>query len=404
MRKEALHRILLSPLLIMAATAAKAHEEATLMGLPNGLSIQGTVATSYRSLAKVERNERWVIPGFLMGGEALPMPKGFHLDEVMLIGTYGEGDSYAYIKAGQHAGADGLEVEHALVGHRIGNNLLVEAGRMNATMSPHHAPHPSQTPFADALLLYDALWGRQYNDVGLRLRSRLFDTGLEAGIEYWQGDAFPAKRQRGAEGAYDLYVEHTARVENIGWRFGLFHYKGEANSRMDDRYSAEHNHGVDTINIPVYYFDGDTQVQGLHGRLEWGQPEFQFGGEGEFQLSRSEGQLRDATRLAPLETVYKGYWWSLYQRSGTHLAAVRYERLQFENNLSGAAATALASQALLLADKDPYRISVAYNFQWDPTLKLRAEWLRDFTSNKKKDMAVLGMIWAKQAQISTHQD
>jgi hypothetical protein len=68
------------------------------------------VATSYRSLAKVERNERWVIPGFLMGGEALPMPKGFHLDEVMLIGTYGEGDSYAYVKAGQHAGADELSV------------------------------------------------------------------------------------------------------------------------------------------------------------------------------------------------------------------------------------------------------------------------------------------------------
>jgi hypothetical protein len=404
MRKEVLHRLLLSSLLILASTSSLAHEEATLMGLPNGLTLQGTVATSYRSLAKVERNERWVIPGFLMGGEALPMPKGFHLDEVMLIGTYGEGDSYAYIKAGQHAGADGLAVEHALVGHRIGSMVLIEAGRMSASMSPYQAPHPSQTPFADALLIYDALWGRQYNDTGVRLRSQLFETGLEAGIEYWQGDAFPAKRQRGAEGAYDLYLEHTGRVENANWRFGLFHYKGEANSRVDSRYSSEHNHGVDTVNIPVYYFDGETQVQGVHGRLEWGDPGFRIGGEGEYQISQSEGQLRDATRLAPLETVYKGFWWSLYQRTGAHLVALRYERLQFENNLAGAAATALATQALLLADKDPYRMSVAYNFQWDDSLKLRAEWLRDFTSIKKKDMAVLGMIWAKQAQVSTLQD
>lgn len=404
MRKDVLYRILLSSLLLVTANTARAHEEATLMGLPNGLSLKGTVATSYRSLAKVERNERWVIPGFLMGGEALPMPQAFHLDEVMLSGTYGEGDSYAYVKIGQHAGADGLEVEHALIGHRIGANLLLEAGRMNATMSPYHAPHPSQTPFADALLVYDALWGRQYKDAGLRLRSRLFDSGWEAGIEFWQGEAFPAKSQGSSTGAYDFYLEHAAQVESLDWRFGLFHYQGAAKSRLDDRYSAEHNHGVDTINIPVYYFDGDTKVQGLHGRLQWGHPQFLLGGEGEFQLSKSAGQLRDATRLVPLATVYKGYWWSLYQRSGAHLIAVRYERLQFENNLSGAAATALAAQALLLADQDPYRISAAYNFQWDQALKLRMEWLRDFTSDKKKDMAVLGMIWAKQAQVSTHQD
>lgn len=380
------------PLLIFS-NVASAHEEAATLGMPDGWSAQTTVAGSYRTLARVKSSERWIIPGFLMGGEALPMPRGFHLDEAMLSGSVGQNSSYAYIKIGQHAGADGLELEHAFVGQRFGDASVLEFGRMSSVMTPYNSPHSSQTPFSDSPLVYDAFWGRQYNDMGLRARTSLQDLGLETGLEIWQGDSFPAERKDAAKGAFDVYLRHSMRTAALGWSFGLFHYQGEADRRKDERYSAEHNHGLDTSTIPVYWFSGRTQVQGLHARLEFGE-QMIFGAEGELQFSRNEGELRDATRLSPLESQARGQWASAYFKTDTQLAAIRYERLLFENELSGAAATALATAANLISDKDPYRISAAYNWQWNSELKLRGEWLRDFTSGRKKDMGVVGFVWS----------
>ncbi len=389
--------ILLVSMGMLLPWSADAHEEAANLGHPSGWTGQGTLAASYRSLSKVKSSERWIIPGHLMGGEALPMPRGFHLDEVMLSASYGQDSTYAYLKLGQHVGADGLEVEHALVGQRLGTNEVLEIGKMSSAMTPYHTPHPSQTPFADPLLVYDALWGRQYNDVGMRVRSLLWNSTLEAGLELWQGDAFPAERKDSAKGAFDAYLLHRMRMESLSWRLGVFHYQGEANTRKDDRYSSEHSHGLDTTTIPVYWFSGRTKVQGFHAALEYG-ANVKWGGEGEIHISESEGDLRDATRLAPIETRYLGYWWSVFVTYSSHLAAVRCERLQFENNLSGSAATVLATQANLVADTDPYRISVAYNWQWTPSLKLRAEWVRDFTSVNEKDMGIAGIVWFHQVQ------
>jgi hypothetical protein len=361
--------------------------------MPDGWSAQTTLAGSYRTLAKVRSSERWIIPGLLMGGEALPMPRGFNLDEAMLSASVGHDASYAFIKISQHASEGGLELEHGFVGQRLGDASVLEFGRMSSVMTPYNSPHSSQTPFSDSLLLYDAFWGRQYNDTGLRARAYLKDLGLEGGVEVWQGDSFPAERKDAAKAAFDVYLRHSLRMDSLGWSFGLFHYQGEADTRKDERYSAEHNHGLDISTIPVYWFSGRTQVQGLHAALEWGE-RMRFGAEGEFQFSRSEGDLRDATRLSPLESQARGHWATVYFKTEMQLAAIRYERLRFENELSGAAATALATAANLIGEKDPYRISAAYNWQWNPELKLRGEWLRDFTSGRKKDMGVVGFVWS----------
>ncbi len=376
-----------------------AHEGEAQLGVGEGFEIKGTVATSYRSMPKVEDGQRWIIPGFLMGGEALPMPKGFSLDEVMLSGSFGEDESYALVSVGQHAGSLGAEIEHAYVGRHLGEYAVLEIGRMSGVFTPYNSVHPSRTRYSDTLLLYDALWGRQYNDNGLRLRTNFPNIGLEAGIEAWQGKSFPSKRTDKNDGAYNVFLRYALSWDTMQLRLGTFYYRGHSDQRRDDRYNSEHSHGVVTTTVPVYSFDGKTENYGVNGQFEltaWGSA---FGTEGELQFSTSTGNLRDISRISPIKINDKIFWFDLYHQRSNHVTSICYERLKFKNDLQGAAAGILSEQAQLAGEKDPFRLTVAHNYLWDKNTKVRWEWIRDFSTTKQKDSGLLGVVWMKGVRI-----
>ena len=382
----------------MIAGESYSHEEVRLP--EEGLRVSATLAPTYRSMQLVEKNERWIVPGFLMGGEAYPMPKGFSMDELFLAGTYSENDVYAYLKVGQHAGGSELEVEHALVGVRALGDTLLEAGHMSGDFSPFNKVHASATPYADSLLLYDTLWGRQYNDSGVRIRAPLLKSGVDLGFEYWQGGSFPSRRAKTSEGAYDLFIDYAWSHEDTRVRLGSFYYRGYAIGRKDDRYSSSHSHSEADVVFPIYYFDGKSDVIGVSGRIEFKIAATVLTGEGEYQIATSEGKLRDATRESPIETRYRAYWWGVSARREQNLIGLRYERLAFTNDIEGPSAAALVDLAGLKGNKDPYRISVAYNYLTKSALTLKAEWMRDLSTRRKIDSATLGLVWFKDVMLS----
>jgi hypothetical protein len=373
-----------------------AHENNSIRPTPQqGWQLEATLHTVYRNKAIVTSDQRWLMPGRLLGGESLPFPKGLHLDEAFVTLSYGGPDSYGLIKMGQHGSNHGAALEHAYVGTQIGPDAVLELGKMSAVFSPHNPQHSSQTRYAAPLLLYDAFFGRQYIDDGIRLRGWLLGDRLELGIEGWQGSHFPTKNSHQTDPTFDLYAVVRQQDEPYQFILGTFYWQAQADSRSDDRYDTSHSHGVDTSSLTPLYFSGDVRIVGWHGYLSFAIAEdSQIGLQGEWAVYESDGDLSDNTRVADYKANHKAMWAEVFARKGAHQLATRYERIQLKNELWGSAAGSIVDLANLNSQgKDPYRLAASYNLQWQPDSKLRLEWAREYTTGSRQDIASASVVW-----------
>ena len=365
-----------------------------------GLSLQASFQASYRNQSLVENEQRWLLPGRLLGGEALPLQRGFSVDEAFLTAIYATDQAYAVAKLGQHSSEHGLALEHVYVGTFLTENINVDIGKLNGEFSPFNTIHSSQMRSASPLLLYDSFFGRQFNDDGLRLKSSWFDGALIVGGEAWRGSHFPANDSESTDLAWDLFAHLYVSAEALELRGGAYTFKAEADRRIDDRYDATHSHGVNTSNIPNLYFTGDIEVVGVHGLLSANLfDDLWLGAQGEWASYKSEGSLRDELRLAAYRASHKAMWVELFAVAGVHQVSVRYETLKLKNELWGLAAATLVELAQLdSAGKDPYRQSVGYGFQWKPELLLRLEWERHLLTGHQQDLTTASMVWQFETQ------
>ncbi len=388
------------PLFALLSFAAGAHEARETLIPVEGLSVGTSVGATIRSKEAVSPQERWIVPGFLMGGEALPYEKGLSLDTAYFNGAYRVDRSYIVAKLASHGMEHGLELEHTYIGYGIAKNLSFEAGIMTGLFSPYQALHAIDTRFANPLLINDVLWGRHYTDKGLRLIGNS-SFGLKWGLEAWNGDRFPAAaNDKDSQGAYDGFLSYQWRHNITNFQIGLFHYEADAKQRSDSRYSSSHTHQVNNSSSPSYYFDGHTIVQGYFASLNLNVSTVIFGVQGEWQKSQSEGDLKDSTRMSPFKTKYQAAWLEVYTQWQSHSFAIRHEHLRFKNTIDGAAANILAEAAGLIADKDPFRTTASYNYQCSPELRLKLEWSHDFTQGEKKDIGLLSAVWKTNHLLS----
>jgi hypothetical protein len=373
---------------------ARAHAFDSMDLPPEGVHAHLAVSGAYRTRGLVGPDERWTVPGTLMGGEAHPFEAGLSLDEVFLSPVYRSGATYAALKVGRHASAHGLELDHALVGHQFTDALAVEGGRLASALTPFHGEHPSDGPFSSRRLAYDVLWGGGLVDEGARLKTRV--AGIDAGVEAWRGNAFPSRHWGLSEPALDAYIRYGVADGGLSGRVGGYVYGASPQRRGDARYDDGHSHGPsrsDASAAPT--LDGTVRTFGGFGGLAW-EPgtAWSAGAQGEATRSTSNGRLRDATREADFENTTLAFWGETWLRwEGTRLAA-RSERLKVNNTVRGAAAPALSRELGFLASrKDPYRHTVGVEQALDANARLRAEWMRDFTTTRPRHVFVLGAVW-----------
>ena len=62
---------------LLSSTQALAHIN-THAEVEDSIQVRGSM--TFRTDSIVEQNEAWILPGFLMGGHALPSQDGFELD------------------------------------------------------------------------------------------------------------------------------------------------------------------------------------------------------------------------------------------------------------------------------------------------------------------------------------
>ncbi|RZA27093.1 MAG: hypothetical protein EOP10_01410 [Proteobacteria bacterium] len=379
-------------LLALCSTQALAHTDSELVLPKDGLSVDFQSSLSYRNEAVARRNEVYRIPGALMGGEALPSKKGLGVDEVFLVPTFRIGETYGFLKIGRHLGSEDLELDHVLVGHRVLPNFAIEAGKMASAMTPFNGQHVLETNFTSRRLLYDALWGGQLNDEGIRLKAQFF--GLETGVELWKGASFPARQSESDKSAADVYARYHAAIGDSHLTVGAFAYEAKADLRDDDRYAAGHSHGT-TLALDPSYFTGDVSTQGAHfvytNQLN---PDWSMGVEGEISQMKQDGRLSDATHDAAFASKIVGLWAEAAVGYQGETLSFRSERLKIQNDIYGSAALVLSEKlGLADAEDDPYRYSVSYKHRFTPMILSRIEWSKDSTTDDKKDVFTAGFVF-----------
>jgi hypothetical protein len=350
---------------------------------------------AYRSDSLVKSNEQWTIPGLLMGGEAFPSSAGLALDEVFLTPVYRRENNYLMLKLGRHLGSEELELDHVLVGHQFNPSLAVEGGKMAAVFTPFNGEHAGDTSFSSRRLVYDAIWGGQYTDEGIRLKSRLWD--IDYGIELWKGNSFPSKKKDSDKAAYDLYARYSVKEASHKVQVGGYYYRSDATSRDDSRYTAGHSHSSNVVTTDPSYFNGRVEVSGLMALTSFQiNPELSVGAQGELSQIKQDGKLWDLTHEASLDNKTVGLWGELFARQSNDKLSYRAERLKIQNDVFGSAAGFMAEKLkLLAADKDPYRHTVSYEHFFSPSFRSRLEWSQDFSTIEKKSIVTIGAVWSE---------
>lgn len=385
------NKILLS-LVLLFAPQTFAHSFSEIAAPQEGLTVDLGISSSYRSEALTTSDKPYLISGMLMGGEALPSAKGISLDEAFLTSAFRKKDIYGYLKVGRHLASDEFEMDHVLLGYRLGESAALEIGEMPAAFSPFNGQHALDTQYSSRRLIYDAFWGGQYSEQGLRFKSHAF--GFDSGIEIWKGRSFPAKQVDTDRSAFDVYSRYSWKSEQSFLKIGAFYYAADANKRSDDRYDAGHSHGQ-SITLDPTYFDGNVRVSAatLISRFTF-QSGVELGFQGELSRLEQDGRLWDLTREARFDNKTIGLWSEISAKYLGNMLGFRSERLKVQNNLRGAAALVLAEKlSLNKVENDPYRQTVSFERSLDEALRGRIEYSKDSSTSVKKDLLTIGLIW-----------
>lgn len=305
--------------------------------------------------------------------------RGFSADETELvlaanIDPYWRGQAIVALAGGE------AEVEEAwfqslAIGHGIG----LKAGRFRSGIGYLNEQHPHARDFADAPLMYQAMFGDSYGQDGVQLKwlapTPLF---VEFGAEVGRGANFPGTdRNRNGAGGSALYVHvgDDLGVSN-NWRLGLSWLKTKASERSAE--FADIN--ADTVQGA---FTGDSTTWLADFVWKWapnGNPKYQnFKFQGEYFSRRESGELNciDGACGAGANSDYRTrqsgwYTQGVYQFTPEWRAGLRYEQLDSGTRDFGSNAANLAVDAYR-----PKKASAMVDYSWSEFSRVRLQYAQD---------------------------
>jgi len=306
------------------------------------------------------------IPGFAMGEESGLASEGFAIGESELTASANVDQNFRgqmTASFGNDAGNTTTSIEEAFFETlSLGNGVTIRGGRFKSAVGYLNQQHAHAWDFADAPLVYRALWNSSYTDDGVRVSwVAPTDLFLEIGMEGFSGEHFPSggNASSGA-GAKVLFVNVGGDFdESQSWQAGISRYSAS----VDQRESATL---TDTSS-----FTGDSDVSGLNAIYKWA-PNGNY--KERFFKLQTEYFHRDESGDVSLltsgnKTTYKGtqdgfYLQGIYQFMPQWRTGLRYDALHSNNKGNDLVGSNVLSEADLTGQGiNPKCISAM--LEWD---------------------------------------
>ncbi|MET1257171.1 hypothetical protein [Aliikangiella maris] len=358
-----------------------------------------STALSYRSDEVALENQAYLIPGALLGGEALPFNQGAGLDEGQLAMGYATADNYyvsAVVNAHEHNGSHEIELEKFWLTTRYLQtdvaDFWLDIGKLSTQTTKSASWHTSQDRFADPSLISDVFWGRHFNDSGIR--SELKSDYAQLGIELWNGDAWPASKN---EGAYSIYIKTQPTWLGKNGELGIWGIKSEASNRSDLRYNQGHNHGTNITNIASEYtFTGNTEMIGSYIFASLTLADILFLSELEWIQSDSTGVLSINSQSAVYNNQYSGIRFLMGAQYKSHQFFIQHEELTLKNHFYGDITDNFIIGASLLNNGfEPNRTIYAWQWKITSDLNIKTEFinLQHEKNDQENKYVVVSLVW-----------
>jgi hypothetical protein len=321
--------------------------------------------------------ETYAIPGFMLGEETGPGPRGLALAESELVVSANVDDLFY----GQFTAAvtpdNEVELEEAFVQTLgLGHGLGVRAGRFLSGIGYLNGQHPHSWDFVDTALPYRALLANHYGDDGLRITwvapTEVF---FELGGEWLRGANFPAGGDgNDGQGVTTLFAHVGGDVgASHAWRAGLSVLRAQVGGRLSG----------DVENAPDA-FAGDSRVAIADFVWKWaphGNPKqrhFKF--QAEYLWRDEDGAFTsdvDGVNGAPVTDAYAAtqsgwYAQAVYQFIPRWRAGLRYDQLCSHEVQAGANAALFDTLG-----HTPRRASVMLDWSRSEFSRVRVQVTRD---------------------------
>jgi hypothetical protein len=329
---------------------------------------------AYRDMKNVPNRQ---ISGFVSVPVSEAPKRGFSVDgtELVLgasIDPYWRGRAIISLHGSE------VEVEEAwfqslAIGHGIG----LKGGRIRSGIGYLNEQHPHAWDFADAPLMYQAMFGSHggYAQDGLQLKwlapTPVF---LEFGAEFGRGANFPGtdKDKNGTgSGALFAHIGGDLGVAN-NWRAGVSYLSTSATDR-EAKINDINGTQADTK------FSGDSATWLADFVWKWspnGNPKYQnFKFQTEYFSREEKGSLKDeGTSVTSSYRTRQNGWYAqgVYQFTSNWRAGLRYDQLDSGTRDFGDNSSNLVAQSYR-----PKRASAMVDYSWSEFSRMRLQFAQD---------------------------
>ena len=340
--------------------------------------------------------EEYVLPGFMLGGEAGPGEQGFSLGHSELVMSANADDKFYgrfTLAFAEHNGETEIEIEEAFF-ETLGLNygLSIRGGRFFSDIGYLNSQHRHQWDFTDAPLIYRGLFGNQLIDDGIQLSWLApTDVYLSFGSEAFRGSRFPLSSGSDNDiGAYTLFAKVGGDVGiSNSWLAGISYLDADTN----DRGSSGHGHLEDGHITPV--FSGDSSTWGVDFVWKWApngnrrQRNLQLQYE---YYHRDDDGLLVAGEESGSYQGYQSGWYAqaVYQFIPRWRIGMRYDAL--DSSASGSDAELIHEAGLDSGGHRPERYSVMMDWSNSEFSRFRLQYNRDESSMLVNDQWMLQYI------------
>lgn len=404
-----LNRMPLSPfkltvLFLLTTTSQAAYAELKTASANPQLSViidGGYVGSSQPS-------DEYNIPGFQLGEEAELASSGFQINEAE-INIQSNIDPYWFgnltVGMHQHGGHTEFDLEEAFIRTlALPEGLSLTAGRFYSGLGYLNHHHRHQWDFADAPLVYRALFNNQYKDDGIQLRwvapSSVF---WEWGVEAFPGRFYPASGSGNRIGSLSLFTHIGDDIGlNHSWQLGASYLHTKPNQRVailpglsPEGHGHEHGHEHEHQHHNDYEFTGQGNTYGLDAIWKWSPTgnaqNQQVTFQGEIYKRHEDGKLLIGGESSQAElSQYGAYIQTVYLFRPKWRVGLRYDRLGSHNHADNH--EILHETNLAAHDYHPYQTTFMIDYSPSEFSRIRLQHNRDHSNERLNRMLMLQFI------------
>ena len=340
--------------------------------------------------------DSYEIPGFMLGAEAGPGTSGLALGHSELVISANADDKFYgrfTLAFGYHEGETEIEIEEAFF-QTLGLNygLTVRGGRFYSDIGYLNSQHQHQWDFADAPLVYRALFGNQLLDDGVQLTWLApTDLYLSFGSELFQGSRFPLSAESGnGFGAYTLFAKTGGDVgDSNSWLAGISYLDADTGNRSSQ---DTHAHSEEEGDHDPVAFNGDSKTWGVDFVWKWApngnrrQRNLQL--QYEYYQRKDDGWLTTGNESGSYRGDKSGWYaQAVYQFIPRWRLGMRYDAL--DSSASGSDDELISEAGLDNEGHKPQRFSLMTDWSNSEFSRFRLQYNRDESSPEVDNQWIL---------------